>query len=95
LFAKGELEHRTSKSRYKRTSRKFFVKQLAEIERRQARIRRIRQTHENVGLLQDKDIAQTPEAHHHIGKSENFPEHVGTFLQKNSGDPAVKVMGSD
>ncbi len=38
-----ELEHRSPKSRYRRTSHKQFEKQLGHIERRQARIRRIRQ----------------------------------------------------
>ncbi len=38
-----ELEHRSSKSRYLRTNRKNFEKQLGDIERRQARNRRIRQ----------------------------------------------------
>ncbi|EDQ99293.1 uncharacterized protein LACBIDRAFT_335113 [Laccaria bicolor S238N-H82] len=39
----SELELRNPKSRYKRTSRKKFIKQLTEIERRQAQLRRIRQ----------------------------------------------------
>jgi hypothetical protein len=38
----GELEHRTPKARYKRTSRKAAIKQLTQIEQRQERIRRIR-----------------------------------------------------
>ncbi len=38
-----ELEHRSPKSRYLRTSRKGFETQLGSIERRLARIRRIRQ----------------------------------------------------
>ena len=42
-MVQSELEHRIPKSRYKRTSRKKFIKQLTEIEWRQARLRRIRQ----------------------------------------------------
>jgi hypothetical protein len=41
-FVQGELEHRTRKARYRRTDRKNFQKQLAQIERRTARLRRIR-----------------------------------------------------
>jgi len=36
LYYQGELEHRSAKSRYTRTSRKHFVKQLMQIEHRQA-----------------------------------------------------------
>ncbi|KAG6903960.1 hypothetical protein DXG01_013669, partial [Tephrocybe rancida] len=41
----GELEHRVPKGNYKRTSKKFnFQRQLVQIERRQARLRRIEQS---------------------------------------------------
>lgn len=42
FLTQGELEHRSPKSRYTCTDRKGFIKQLTVIERRQARIRRIR-----------------------------------------------------
>ena len=42
FLTQGELEHRSPKSRYACTDRKSFIKQLTVIERRQARIRRIR-----------------------------------------------------
>jgi hypothetical protein len=84
----GELEHRTSKSRYKRTDRKQFVKQLAQIERRQARIRRIRARD---GTFPRERVDMSPVAHHHIGISQNDYLHIGTFLRKNLGDPAVRV----
>ena len=32
-----------------------------------------------------------PEAHHVIGKSQNFPEKIPLFLEKHAGDPAIKV----
>ncbi|RDB22902.1 hypothetical protein Hypma_009822 [Hypsizygus marmoreus] len=86
----GELEHRNAKSRYKRTSRKEYVRQVARIERRQTRLRRLRalnrldnQTEEMAGL-------QFPEAHHYIGKSQNEFDHIGEFLLTHSEDPAVK-----
>ena len=36
-------------------------------------------------------MEKTPLEHHHIGLSQNQHEHIGTFLRKNSGDPAVKA----
>ena len=42
-----ELEHRSPKSRYLRTNRKNFEKQMGNIERRQSRIRKIRQKLDN------------------------------------------------
>ena len=76
--------------RYKHTDRKQFVEQLARIERRQARIRRI---HSQKPSSQhgSKEYAIRPEAHHVIGKTENSPEHLGLFVQKHSGDPAIGV----
>jgi hypothetical protein len=90
---KGELEHRTPKARYKRTSRKFFSAQMAKIERREARIRRIR---ERLGCgtpknFRDNGLACTPHLSYQIGKNQNNPEHIQDFLRRNSGDPAVKV----
>ena len=35
---------------------------------------------------------QALEQHHVIGKSQNFPEDINIFLQKNSEDPAAKVI---
>jgi hypothetical protein len=76
--------------RYKRTDRKEFVKQLTRIERRQARVRRIRpQPYER--LPSDEECPTTPEAHHTIGATENFSEHLGLFIQKYAGDPAIEV----
>jgi hypothetical protein len=86
----GELEHRSPKARYRRTDRRSFIKQLTQIERRQARIRRIKQ---KCRQNRNERVANTPEAHHHIGRSENQFEHIGTFLNAHAGDPAVKVGG--
>jgi hypothetical protein len=36
-------------------------------------------------------VGTTPHEHHHIGVSQNHYEHIGTFLQKHSGDPAISV----
>ncbi|KAG6911068.1 hypothetical protein DXG01_004583 [Tephrocybe rancida] len=93
----GELEHRSPKARYRRTSRKDYVKQIARIERRQAHLRRIRAritasnaTHGQ--LTGDDGDNSAPEfaAHHKIGKSENNPLSIGLFYNDNLGDPATK-----
>jgi hypothetical protein len=67
------------------------LKQLTQIERREARLRRIRARHREVGRPINEDIATTPEAHHIIGKSQNQPENIPLFLQKHARDPAIKV----
>lgn len=36
-------------------------------------------------------VGNTPQEHHHIGLSQNLHEHIGTFLRKHAGDPAIKV----
>jgi hypothetical protein len=38
-------------------------------------------------LAEDLD----PAVHHHIAAAENNPQHIGTFLQTHSNDPATKV----
>ena len=90
--SKGELEHRTAKSRYRRTDRKSFLKQMTEIERRQARIRKIRAKNTiSPGQAVKDDITLSPEVRYNIGKTENFPEDVGHFVHQHEGDPAHKV----
>ena len=104
----GELEHRTPKGRYKRTSKKAFKMQLTQIERRQARIRQIHQrvaaaqatnqdgnlkveTHSSLSTDSGESLANDPAVHHHIGKAENIPVHIGTFLRTHVADPAITV----
>jgi hypothetical protein len=89
----GELEHRTPKSRYKRTSKKNYLKQLTQIERRQARIRQIR-TRLNAGNTSGQNEVEhafSPVSQYYIGKSQNEPVVLPIFLQENYGDPAIKV----
>lgn len=64
---------------------------MTQIERRQARLRRIRAKHRVDGSAVAEVLAATPEAHHAIGVSQNLPESIAHFLQKNSSDPAIKV----
>ncbi|KAG6906179.1 hypothetical protein DXG01_015412 [Tephrocybe rancida] len=96
----GELEHRTPKARYRRTSKKDYIKQIAQIERRQAHLRQIRarvapapaRAGPQACQGSEDNIAQDFAEHHQIGKSENQPEHIGLFYNDNLGDPAVKVI---
>lgn len=88
------MEHRTPKSRYTRTSRKFFVKQLSQIERRENRLRKLRNklvTPKGSAVYGDSAIALCPQSHHHMGKSEDESEHIGEMLKAHSEDPAVMV----
>lgn len=66
---------------------------MARIERRQARIRRIRDRnpHTKDQEAMADNAATTPHSHYSIGRTENFPEHIGQFISKNSDDPAVQV----
>lgn len=64
---------------------------MARIERRQARIRRIRARNFHVRKLDDLG-AVTADSHYIMGKTENFPEHIGQFVQRNNNDPAIKVI---
>lgn len=86
-FAQSELEHRTSKARYQRTDHKDYVQQMTHIERRQHRLRQMREMHG----IEHEDVPKTLEPHHHIGASESAYEYMGLFLRQRSGDPAVKV----
>jgi hypothetical protein len=90
LVLQTELEHRRPKARYKRTDKKLYIKQLAQIERREAHLRRIRaRLPEN--RTWSEAVASTPKEHHHIGASQNNYEHIGTFLHNHADDPAVQV----
>lgn len=69
---------------------------MAQIERRQARIKRIRQ---RLGVTNSATYSErnqhqdgNPALHHHIGLSENHFLHIGTFLRENVMDPAIKVF---
>jgi hypothetical protein len=88
-FIQGELEHRTSKGRFTRTSRKAYIPQIASIERRQARIRCIRMKRDALHLADP--VPDRPDEHHVIGRSQNFPEELTRFVQTNIEDPATRV----
>jgi len=87
-YHQSEHEHKTPKARYKRTDRKHFIKQIAAIERRQTRIRRIC---EKRSTPYSKPVPRLPQGHHHIARSEDDWDHIGTFLIRHQGDPATYV----
>ena len=65
---------------------------MAQIERRQKRIMRIRQKiWEDSGIRNEAQSSHL-HVHHHIGVSENLHEDIGVFLRMRAGDPAVKVF---
>ncbi|KAG2120560.1 uncharacterized protein F5147DRAFT_562718, partial [Suillus discolor] len=85
----GELEHRSPKARYLRTDRNLFVKQLTRIERRQAHIHRIRDRTVYRPHVEISELVTSPEAHHHIGLTQKYPVHIGSYLHSHKGDPAI------
>lgn len=86
----SELEHRTSKSRYPRTSGQLIPQQLSRIERRQRRINMISERLYR-SLVHSEDLVINYQMKYNVGKSEKCPVHIPTFLQRNEGDPAIKV----
>ncbi len=64
---------------------------MAQIECRQTRIRRIHARTSVKKDLEDTKAAVSPEAHHFIGQSQDEREHIGLFVNRHAGDPAVKV----
>ena len=61
------------------------------MERREARIRRIRDKLQHANRKTDEFLPGTPNVHHVIAKSQNRPEHIPSFLRKHVGDPAIAV----
>jgi hypothetical protein len=88
----SEREHRTSKARFLRTNGRAIPQQLAGTERWQ---RHISMIHENLdrrpSQIQPDVITNDPGVQYNMGKSEKSNVHIPTFLQRNQGDPAVKV----
>ncbi|KAG1784229.1 hypothetical protein EV702DRAFT_1191232 [Suillus placidus] len=85
-----ELEHHTGKGRYLRTDRKTFIRQLAQIERRQTRIHCIKS---HLQQPQSSEAAYNdPSIHHHIGLSKKINDDIGSYLCLREGNPAMKDM---
>ena len=96
---KSELSHHDAKSSFQWMNKKEFERQLAMIERRKARLRRIRETSSNAipqmaGVNQNNvlELIYTSAAdHYEVRESQNNPINLFQFLQRNSEDPAVRV----
>lgn len=92
IIYQSEREHRTSKGRHVRTNGRSIPQQLSKIEQRQRRIRMIRENLNGSHLQRDpEDIITDPNTSYNMGTSQNLSVHVPTFLQRNEGDPAIKV----
>ncbi|KAG2048985.1 hypothetical protein BDR06DRAFT_984573 [Suillus hirtellus] len=86
----GELEHRSPKARYRWMDCKSFVKQLTHIERRQAHIRHIGDKIVHCPHVEIVELVTSPVAHHHIGMTQKYPVHIGTYLSSHSDDLVIK-----
>lgn len=67
------------------------MKQLTRIERRQTRIRRIRDRIIHRPHVEISELATRPEAHHHIGLTQKYHTHIGSYLRSLQGDSAIIV----
>jgi hypothetical protein len=98
-FLQGEVEHKISKKRYSRSSRKrgVFEGQIANIERRQVRLARLRQRLQRQRRLTNRlkpvvdPIASNFETAYSVGKSQNQPISIIALLHKYPEDPAFVV----
>ncbi|KAG6905526.1 hypothetical protein DXG01_002238 [Tephrocybe rancida] len=91
----GELEHQTVKAWYKRTDRKEYTKQVAPIERLQARLHWIEWNTWSLDSFKDNltvTEVDGAEVHHFIGKTENLPVHIGQYVNQHFGDPAIEIQ---
>lgn len=66
---------------------------MTRIERRETRLHRIRARLQRPIKVKTTNAtgSKVLKARYHIGESENVYKHIGTFLQNNAGDPAMKV----
>ena len=90
-LSQGELQHWVGKARYTCTSRKSYIVQLTRIECYQAHICWISMCCSTSAPTQLKEMPNSPDEHHHIGRAQNHPEDLTTFVQRNSDDPATRV----
>ncbi|KAI0077095.1 hypothetical protein K474DRAFT_1662200 [Panus rudis PR-1116 ss-1] len=94
----GEREHRTAKSRTLRTNMQGFgvAKQLAQIERREANIRTLKDTLTPPSLPQSPQVDKEtqhdpirPDEHHRISVSTKQAIYIPHWCQQNRHDPAL------
>jgi hypothetical protein len=100
----SELEHRTVKARYRRTSKKDHIQQLTQIERRQARVHNIRRRLKGPGesSVSQKDskndntagelLSSLPDSSQYvIGNNQNSLIDIFDFCRRHVHDPAAAV----
>ncbi|KAG6908713.1 hypothetical protein DXG01_003558, partial [Tephrocybe rancida] len=103
----GELEHRVPKSNYRRTSKKSYPRQLAQMDKRQSRLRlleeRMNQSNHGARASDDQDAISAsasaspadPAMRYHIGVSEHIKKDIRIFMQENSSDPSITHFYND
>ena len=102
VIYQGELAHRLVKRFYGRTNKNNATKQIAKHERRRTRLRKAveaaklaaktNQLHPHHVMCDSDPLPVTsPDMHHHISESNNFPCNIFSFIHKFPHDPAVKV----
>ncbi|KAI0054668.1 hypothetical protein BV25DRAFT_1816733, partial [Artomyces pyxidatus] len=86
-----ELEHKKSKTRYLRTSRRTIALQLSRIETRERRIRNIliKRRKKQAPAKDLEDVIIDSQAHYSTGKTQNYPINVPKLLLALNGDPAI------
>ena len=73
---------------YRKMDCKAYIKQITHIERRKARIHKIRAQNAlkpQCAVEDDTATSPDPKLHHIIEKTENFSEDVGYFVQQQGG----------
>ncbi|KAG6806823.1 hypothetical protein H0H92_009932 [Tricholoma furcatifolium] len=94
----GEQEHRRVKRFYVRTNKHHFEKQIGKHERRQARLRTIKQLQSSVeldtvpeNLINVDDLPfSDPEQHHHMSRGKSVPLNIFKWLKAHEDDEAIE-----
>lgn len=64
------------------------MRQITQIERRQARIRKIKRGR---SIAHQENVPTAADIHHQIGRSQREFHDIGVFLRDRTGDPALSV----
>ncbi|KAI0822396.1 hypothetical protein BC628DRAFT_1317041, partial [Trametes gibbosa] len=84
-FPQGEMAHRILKRCFSRTSKKVFVTQMTDMERRESRLQHI--THMLATGGENAPMSQ----HHYIARSQKVYEYIPHFVRMHMADPAAKA----
>ncbi|KIO27586.1 hypothetical protein M407DRAFT_23129 [Tulasnella calospora MUT 4182] len=103
----GELEHRTVKAFYRRTNKQDYVKQTTRLQQRQKRIQRITENVRKLGVdvgkkmqiinrLESTPLPPTqPALHYQIAETSKHWIHLGSLIQENPNEPALRGFLAD